>query len=201
MSFSHEGQGAFKLASYVFMTDKNVVLLLFSADSSVFDKNVGEFMESLHSLKVDKPASLKETFAVLYHLVDNLHQVQANGTIVDLNLSSNAKISNVNFDEEQKRLSFRMEGGGNETSSMTSVSVDKLLAGPYVVTLDGQELTDGIVIDDGDNGTIQLQAPNTGAHEITITGTNVVPEFPFAMLALTAGMASLIIIFGRIQTK
>lgn len=183
------------------MTDKNVVLLLFSADSSVFDKNVGEFMESLHSLKVDKPASLKETFAVLYHLVDNLHEVQANGTIVDLNLSSNAKISNVNFDEGQKRLSFRMEGVGNETSSMTSVSVDKLLKGPYVVTLDGQKLTDGIVIDDGDNGTIQLQAPNTGAHEITITGTNVVPEFPFAMLALTAGMASLIIIFGRIRTK
>jgi hypothetical protein len=70
-----------------------------------------------------------------------------------------------------------------------------------VVTLDGQEFTDGIVIDDGDNGTIQLLAPNAGTHEITITGTNVVPEFPFAMLALTAGMASLLIIFGRIRTK
>ncbi|AIF85379.1 hypothetical protein NTE_03351 [Candidatus Nitrososphaera evergladensis SR1] len=138
---------------------------------------------------------------MLYHLVDNLHQVQANGTIVDLNLSSNAKISNVNFNEEEKRLSFRMEGVGNETGSMTSVSVDKLLDGPYVVTLDGQELTDAIVVDDGDNGTIRLLAPNAGAHEITISGTNVVPEFPFAMLALTAGMASLIIVFGRTRIK
>lgn len=119
--------------------------------------------------------------------------VMVAGESVNVAVQSASTISAFELDEATKTLSFSADGTGD----MTVVSVGSVLEGPYTVMVDGQATTDFEESTD-DQGTKTITTTHgEGAHEITITGMQVVPEFPVAMLAVLAGVIAATTFAGR----
>lgn len=107
-------------------------------------------------------------------------------------LGSSSEASDIRFNEEAKQLSFRSSEG------VTTISISSLLEGPYIVTVDGEQTTDYGVYKNQETGETTLtMVYDEGMHETVITGTNVVPEFPFSIFLLVAAVMSAVIVAGR----
>ena len=118
--------------------------------------------------------------------------VLVKGKLVGVDVKTSSTITNFILDEKSKRLSFRVEGESG-TAGSTEVSIGKLLEGPYSVTVDGKVTTDFEVSDDA-TGVAAIKISYThSVHSITITGVNVVAEFPLLIGLVTAsGLAAII---------
>jgi hypothetical protein len=115
------------------------------------------------------------------------------GKLVAVEVKSSSTITNFIFDEKSKRLSFRAEGQSG-TEGSTELSIGRVLQGPYVVTVDGQATTNFEVSEADGVATINISYTHS-VHGITISGTNVVPEFQFLMglIILPAFIAIIVI--------
>lgn len=115
------------------------------------------------------------------------------GKLVAVDVKTSSKITNFIFDEKSKRLSFRAEGQTG-TEGSTELSIGRVLQGPYVVTVDGRESTNFEITEADGVATIMILYTHS-VHSITITGTNVVPEFPFLMgLIIVPALVAIIVI-------
>jgi hypothetical protein len=63
--------------------------------------------------------------------------------------------------------------------------------------VDGEETTDYEESTDSEGVTTITTSHGTGAHEVTISGTQVVPEFPVAALGAIAGTVGVLAVLGR----
>ena len=107
-------------------------------------------------------------------------------------------VSDFNFDENAKRVSFRVDGE-NGTAGLIIVVLEKVLQSPYMVSIDGQTTTNFSTIEDKINGENAIQISyHHSAHDIAITGTNVVPEFPLPQVGATGVIVAAVIIIGRL---
>jgi hypothetical protein len=114
------------------------------------------------------------------------------GESVQFSLGSSSEVSNIRFAEDEKQLAF------TSSSGVTTISINSLLEGPYVVTVDGEQTTDYGVYENQETGEKTMTvAYDEGTHETVITGTNVVPEFPISILLFVAAAMSVIIVIGR----
>jgi hypothetical protein len=119
--------------------------------------------------------------------------VMVAGEEVNVAVESTSTISEFELDEATKTLSFKADGAGDSTS----LSVGAVLAGPYTVMVDGAATEDFEESTDA-NGVTTISVPHaSGAHDVTITGTQVVPEFPIAMLGIVAAVIAVITVAGR----
>ena len=119
--------------------------------------------------------------------------VMVAGEEVNVAVESTSTISEFELDEATKTLSFKADGTGDSTS----LSVGAVLAGPYTVMVDGAATEDFEESTDA-NGVTTISVPHaSGAHDVTITGTQVVPEFPIAMLGIVAAVIAVITVAGR----
>ncbi|HSF27402.1 MAG TPA: PEFG-CTERM sorting domain-containing protein [Nitrosopumilaceae archaeon] len=121
-------------------------------------------------------------------------QITVGENKIFLNVQSSSMISDFAFDEGNKQISFKVTGDKG-TSGVTLVPVSQVLEGPYVVTFDGQVWRDFQTVEDKNSGDtfLRIRYPHS-THEITITGTAVVPEFPVTGLILVASMMTILII-------
>jgi hypothetical protein len=131
----------------------------------------------------------------------NLHLVVQSltlkGTPTNIDILSSSGISGFTLDEANKKISFQVEGQTGSRST-TIIPVGKMLMGPYFVTFDGSTTNDFQVTRDQATGrdTITLNY-SPDVHQITIAGTNVVSEFPVAVMGAVAVIIGLIAILGR----
>jgi hypothetical protein len=121
----------------------------------------------------------------------SMMSVMVAGESVDVSVESASTISAFTLDETSKTMSFNTDGSGAETT----VVVGSVLEGPYTVLVDGQATRAEEKQVDGVN---TLVIPHmSGAHEVTVTGTQVVPEFPVAIIGIVAAMIGTIAVLGR----
>jgi len=119
--------------------------------------------------------------------------VMVAGESIDVSVESTSTISGFALDEATKTLSFKADGTGDNTV----VSVGSVLEGPYTVMVDGQATTQFEESTDAD-GVKTVSVPHSsGAHDVTITGTQVVPEFPIAVLGIVAALIAVVSVVGR----
>jgi hypothetical protein len=119
--------------------------------------------------------------------------VMVGGEEIEVSVESTSTISGFELDEATKTISFNADGTGDSTV----VSVGSVLQGPYTVMVDGEESTDFQESTNAD-GVTTISVPHaSGAHEVTITGTQVVPEFPIAVLGIVAAVIAIITVAGR----
>ena len=112
---------------------------------------------------------------------------------IEVSVESTSTITEFELDEATKTISFNADGTGNSTV----VSVGSVLEGPYTVMVDGEASEDFEESTDAD-GVATISVPHaSGAHEVTITGTQVVPEFPIAVLGIVAAVIAIITVAGR----
>ncbi len=178
-------------------TSSHFVLVMYMAPTSEFDSASGSFESTVDSLKVNgavntqipsemsdgTPSSDDNTGGQTESPNTNVMSVNVEGSPIDVSVTSASTISDFEIDEQNKMLSFKTSGTGTETV----IAVGSVLEGPYNVMVDG---TTTQVTQSQENGVTTISVPHSsGAHDVTITGTQVVPEFPVALIIMVAGMA------------
>jgi hypothetical protein len=115
------------------------------------------------------------------------------GENIQVQLMSNSTISEFRLEEVNKRVNFRVDGETG-TRGTTEIPIGKILEGPYTVTIDGQPTSDFEVISPGSEDAIIAVSYTHSVHDVAITGTNVVPEFPISLLIMAAALGSIVIL-------
>lgn len=151
------------------------VLGLLSADIVVKLESSTQFMVA-SSTSVDVQASTGDRFEV--------------------EVTSNSNVSNVQLSEESKRLSFTVEGQTG-TKGVAEVTIPKaMLSGEMTVLIDGRLVTaesNDVIVKSETSTDVTFEINYTHSeHDIEVTGTNVVPEFPLAAVAMAVAVASVI---------
>jgi len=121
--------------------------------------------------------------------------VSVAGANIDVTVRSSSNITAFSLDEETKTLTFAVEGEEG-TDGVTEITIGRVLEGPYSVMVDGDVTTD-FEVDESSGETVIRLSYVHGIDEVTITGTNVVPEFPVAAVALAASIVGIIAVTAR----
>ena len=179
-------------------TETHWISVMFVAPVADYDGSVGKFDSSVTTLNIlnvmdsgETPAPVEEPVTTMEpEIKSSTMPVMAGGNNVDIDIQSSSQISNLKLDEASKSLSFSTSGS---TDSTTMMSVGKVLQGPYSVMIDGQLAKDYTMADDK---TIILSLLS-GSHEISISGTQVVPEFPLGMVGLIVALVGMVTVLGR----
>jgi hypothetical protein len=187
-----------KINMYGFMSQDDVVMVLFAANSTIgYDDNVDEFEQSVRTLKVNGTVSFRAAMAETFGLREHRQQVTAKDTTTEVSIESNSEISGFEFSEEDKHIMFTVDGEVG-TDGLTIVGVDAVLEGPYTVTIDGEATSNFVVSQDEASGQSMVEIGYTHSeHDIVITGTNVVPEFPLPVVGAIAAMIGVAAVIGR----
>lgn len=109
-------------------------------------------------------------------------------------IASNSEVDNFVFDQEGKKIAFSVEGE-DRTAGVTEVTIPKaLLSGEMQVFLDGELLSEQDVIlksDTAQESTFEINYDHS-IHEVEVTGTNVIPEFPIVTVVAAASMLAIV---------
>jgi hypothetical protein len=117
----------------------------------------------------------------------------------DFPVSSTSTVSNVQFDEESKQLSFTLSGGAAE--GITWMPISWLVEGPYTVVMNATDVSDYSSSENPETGGTTLTfVHSNGTYDVTITGTNVVPELPYSLFILFA-LISVIVTLGKVYPR
>ena len=101
-----------------------------------------------------------------------MKQIQWEENYFDVEVISNSEITNFNFEQESKSISFEM----NEKNKFVTITMsEELLGGPYVILLDDEKLKYNKYIPKENHVSLSMKPESTG--QITIVGTTVIPEF------------------------
>ena len=133
----------------------------------------------------------------------NAFAVKAEGKDFDVKLASNSDVSNLQFDEQAKKISFTVSGETG-TKGTTDITIPKsLLSGNISVMIDGQVMSQADVIetdDTQDETTLEINYHHS-THTIEVVGTNAVPEFPFSIMVMAVAIGLLVIFGSKTQLK
>lgn len=177
-------------------TESDIVAVMYMTPASEFDSNLAAFDSAVSSLKVQ--GAIGTTGAPntpSEQPTSTTQSVMVAGAAIQLAVMSSSTISNFALNEESKMVSFKTDGSGTETA----VTIGKVLNGPYTVMVDGQETND-YKESTGSDGTKTITTSHgTGQHDVTITGTQVVPEFPLAMLGALTAVVGAVAVLGRFR--
>lgn len=156
----------------------------------------------LNSLALKTKGTL-ESSTKLVVVSPNSMSVQAEGRDFEVQVASNStSVTNLNFDEQNKKLSFTVQGDAG-TKGVTEITVPKsLLNGDLTVMIDGQVMAQSDVVETADTDTettLELNYHHS-THQIDIVGTNAVPEFgTMASVSLVVSILALVVISSQIK--
>lgn len=181
-------------------TADNIVAVMFMTPASEFDSNVGSFDAAVDSMTVEGAVDSEGTGGTDGGAVIQLTSVTRTVVIadanVDISIRTSSTIGPLEVDAENKRVSFTVDGETG-TEGRTEIDIGKMLEGPYTVTIDGQATTDFEVANEGSAEAVMTISYTHSEHDIEITGTQVVPEFPIGILGAIAAVIGIVIVMGR----
>jgi hypothetical protein len=186
-------------------TEDKIVAVMFMTPASEFDSNVGAFESAVTSLKVEGAEDTESTGGtpggnggggVSIELTTDTRTVVIAGANVNVDFRTNSTISALTVDEDKKQVSFTVDGQTG-TSGTTEVEIGQMLMGPYTVTIDGQTTTDFEVANEGSVDAVMTLSYTHSEHDVVITGTSVVPEFPVVLVGALSAIVGVVAIVGR----
>ena len=196
-----EGQTT-KMKMTVAESSDNWIGVMYMSPVAEFDADVGKYDAAVDTLQIqgaidatmpEMPAGGDGGSTDDGETGANMMPVMVGDEEIEVSVESTSTITEFELDEATKTISFNADGTGNSTV----VSVGSVLEGPYTVMVDGEASEDFEESTDAD-GVATISVPHaSGAHEVTITGTQVVPEFPIAVLGIVAAVIAMITVAGR----
>ena len=130
-------------------------------------------------------------------LEPSVQSVEVAGETIKVDVNSSSTISEFALDEASMSVTFTVDGEDG-TAGVTEISIGRILEGPYTVTIDGQVTSNVEVTQAATSGEAIIRISYThSTHEVVVTGTNVVPEFPLSMIGAIAGVLGVVILLGR----
>jgi hypothetical protein len=128
----------------------------------------------------------------------NAIKIKSEGRDFDVEVASNSTtLDNLNFDAQNKKLSFTVQGDTG-TKGVTQITIPKsLLNGDLTVMIDGHAMAQTDVVETANTDTettLELNYHHS-THQIDIVGTNAIPEFStVASLVLVVSLISMIVL-------
>ncbi|HMK32610.1 MAG TPA: MG2 domain-containing protein [Nitrosopumilaceae archaeon] len=125
----------------------------------------------------------------------NTFSIKSEGKNFDVTIASNSQVSNLQFNEQAKNLTF-IVSGETGTKGVTDIIIPKsLLSGDMNVMIDGHMISQNDVIETADtqDGTTLEINYNHSTHTIEVTGTNAVPEFPTSIMTMFVAISMFVI--------
>jgi MG2 domain-containing protein len=182
-----------------FTLPQNAELGSYSIDAAInVEANV------LDTLNADVKSKL-ETSARFEVVSSNAFSVKAEGKNFSVNISSNSTVRDVEFEQQEKKISFHVEGQTG-TMGITQITIPKsLLSGQMTVSIDGKvippESSDVVTIADTEEGmTLEINYHHS-EHTIEVSGTNVVPEFPLSIIVMAGAISAVIVVTTMMARK
>jgi hypothetical protein len=198
-----DGASGYKKSEVVgVINPSHIILLGYEAHSQeanqLYYKN---FLEAQSTFKVNRAQDFRATLNAMTNMRPQSIPVQIDGNTLDVTLTTSSTISELSISKEDKRISFSVEGMSG-TRGTTTIAVQDILQGPYSVTIDGNTTAFTIIKDDKTSETlIEVMYPHS-KHAVVITGTQVIPEFPFPILGIAvASIMVLIVAISRTRLK
>jgi hypothetical protein len=191
-----------KINAYGLVNDKNLIVIgLLASSEEAYNSNVQGFEESIETIRFEGVADFKSAMISILDLKTQVHPVVAAGANVEVKIDSSSQVSDFTFEEENKKIAFTVEGREG-TRGHSIVSVGDVLEGDYVVAIDGNAATDYSVAEDEETGEITVELTyDHSERRISITGTNVVPEFPTSVALTIALSLTVLMIASKISTR
>ena len=158
----------------------------------------------LDTLSADIKSKL-ETSARFEVVSSNAFAVNAEGKDFEVDIASNSTVTDFAFVQQDKKVSFVVEGETG-TRGVTQITIPKaLLSGEMMVSIDGEaippESSDVVAIADTEEGlTLEINYPHS-EHTIEVSGTNVIPEFPLTMVVMAAAISSVIVAVSMMRRR
>lgn len=122
-----------------------------------------------------------------------------NGTEYGVGIRTNSRVVDASFDQPSKRIDLVLEGVQGSAGFSDLAVPKEFLGGPFALSLGGVVSKDFTMSENQTHSVISI-AHDHGLQELTLQGTNVVPEFPAApisaALALVAALA-----YRRLRTR
>jgi hypothetical protein len=118
---------------------------------------------------------------------------------IEIQLNSSSTVSKFALDEPNKVLTFEVSGQAG-VKGTTEIYIGKILDGPYTVAVDGAVLEDIELIQDAQTNASIIRIPHDGnSRAITVSGTNVVPEFPLPAISIALLAVSAMVLYARFR--
>jgi hypothetical protein len=127
------------------------------------------------------------------------YPVNAEGKTFTVSLASNSGINDFEFKQSEKRVSFFVEGEAG-TEGVTEITIPKdLLSGDMSVFMDQNLINeDDVIVKSETNAATTFEINyHHSIHRMEVAGTNVVPEFPLASLAIISGAIGVMLVLTR----
>ncbi|GEM_PF-1988588 len=167
-----------KTAIYQVSTKTKVIFLDYSAPPGLLKEHLPEFDNSAKTLQVQDVLDASDfTTAPIFGEKYIKQTLNAGGPPVDLQISTTSNLSNFEFNQQDKKLSFAVDGRQG-TWGDTVLEISKVMRPPYTVTMDNQPFANFTIITDRtvNETSIELDYKHS-SHIFSITGAAVVPEF------------------------
>ena len=154
--------------AYFLVTEDKGILVSYDVSSeNVYGSYIAEFEDSLKTLKVENTIDLSDpSTAPLFGQTLSKEKVMVESVPYDIEVTSNLAVSDFAFSEENKQISFKVEGSEG-TEGSTTIYIGKVLEGPYTVIMDGNPMDDVMVVEDKTTGETSVDLTYTeGVHVI-----------------------------------
>lgn len=147
----------------------------------------------LGTLSADTVAKLQPSSTFLV-ASPNAFAVEAEGKEFEMNIASTSSVSDFAFDQDAKKISFKVEGEDG-TDGVTQVTIPKpLLSGQMTILIDGQAVkpeSNAVIVSSDTDAQVTLEINyHHSEHTVEVTGTNVVPEFPVSMAVMAIAIGA-----------
>jgi hypothetical protein len=201
-----------KAKTTVVNTETRWVVVSYVTSEEEYDADEGAYDSSVDTLEVEGAIDTEGVGEIIDETVDEVEDtvdettatleaevatVMVAGAEVEVEFSSSSTISDVSLDEESKTLSFTVDGEDG-TEGTTEIVISSVLEGPYTVMIDGEVATNVEESTVEATGETMLTISYThSTHDVTVTGTNVVPEFPVAALGAIAAVIGTVAVISR----
>jgi hypothetical protein len=192
-----------KMKIVVANTEDEWIIVMYMAPTAEFAADEAKFDATVQSLKLEGAIDTEGMGGMpggdggaIIELTTVTRTVVIAGANVNVDIRTNSTIGQLDLDEENKRVSFTVDGQTG-TAGTTEIPIGKMLNGPYIVAVDGQVTTDFDVTSEGSAEDVMTISYTPSEHDITITGTSVVPEFPVVVIGSVAAIVGVLAILGR----
>jgi hypothetical protein len=161
---------------------------------SLYEEHAAKFEESLKTLKVASAAG--SSSAVTVHHQSSTFDVMASLT--------NGMVDSITVDEDFTSIILELETSatdGELTIALPRALIDSKSGGAndeFIVVVDGDEVDYEETETTNTERTLMIMVP-AGTEEIEIVGTQVVPEFPLAVMAVMGAIIATAIVMSRFK--
>lgn len=182
-------------------TQTHWVTVVYASPIEAFAEDEANFDSAVESLVVEgaiDAEGIENGTTPEVGLITVAQSLVVAGEAIDLDVRTSSSIDNFELDEESKAVSFTVDGPDG-TQGTTEIEIGKVLEGPYTVSIDGEVTSDFEVTNEGTSEAMISISYTHSVHDITITGTNVVPEFPMVVIAAIAAVIGAVAMMGRLR--